>query len=674
MRAAYTKGQHIFQFCTLNMKNSTDIVIETMFQVIIERKLNYTGQCLDKQLVFDLDVSEDLFIFTYVSFELTRIIASMLLTMDIVLVAITTQPMYPAQLLDQTKFIFGFETSFEAEIHLTGITNLKKDYNMTYVGFLYLKEFDEDEQNFEKPCSDRESSAFCLYADLDKEHHENCYREILVDYRDPVSVNKTMNLIWQDPNLRVVVLYGSGFTVHKFTTNPIVRPHYDEQKIFMVPFERSLTSQIQSLSNLGPEMDRFDLGLLRNVPGEHSINEFLRYCYYLVDNFATNKQFFSGLLSMKAFLDNVRLYQSLIPGYKKGDSFTYEMWTTIPLQTRKLIGKLFISDKANLKHLIQYWKKANYKYLIPAERLLSLPWFNPKQAIKAKPFCDLKIPNCTPGKYLTHSFYKQKNWKNSYGWNCQKCSPKTFKDVTGNFECKSCRYPNITNNERTQCYDPYQNVYLKVESHVLVVIPSLVGMVLILVVAALFWNYRETPIVKHANRPITILQLASHFALAASSLVLFFRMPTRLSCTLRSFIVGIFFTLTVSINLGKTQKLLLIFNSKNRHTESEKRLIGILEWLISGFFIIIDVAIFVVSIVNHPPEVKHILKEDADEYIRDITCSNNAHILIQLSFVLILVLAKGVQALRSRKLPSHYKETTHVIYSSFISVIVLLSM
>jgi len=103
--------------------------------------LNFTGQCLDKQTAFDLDVPKDFLIVTYVSFELTKIIASMLLTMDIVLVAITTKPMYPTPLLEHSTFIFSFEASFEAEAHLTGIMNLKKEYNITYVGFLYLKEW-----------------------------------------------------------------------------------------------------------------------------------------------------------------------------------------------------------------------------------------------------------------------------------------------------------------------------------------------------------------------------------------------------------------------------------------------------------------------------------------------------------------------------------------------------
>ena len=59
------------------------------------------------------------------------------------------------------------------------------------------------------------------------------------------------------------------------------------------------------------------------------------------------------------------------------------------------------------------------------------------------------------------------------------------------------------------------------------------------------------------------------------------------------------------------------------------------------------------------------------EYTKEVTCNNNGDIINQLSFVLVLVLVNGIQAVQSRKLPSHFKETTHVIYSSFISIMVL---
>uniref|UniRef100_A0A7M5WLA8 G-protein coupled receptors family 3 profile domain-containing protein n=1 Tax=Clytia hemisphaerica TaxID=252671 RepID=A0A7M5WLA8_9CNID len=50
---------------------------------------------------------------------------------------------------------------------------------------------------------------------------------------------------------------------------------------------------------------------------------------------------------------------------------------------------------------------------------------------------------------------------------------------------------------------------------------------------------------------------------------------------------------------------------------------------------------------------------------------NNTSVVIQLFFVLLLVLANGIQAFRARKLPSHFKETNHVIYSSFTTVLLI---
>ena len=60
-----------------------------------------------------------------------------------------------------------------------------------------------------------------------------------------------------------------------------------------------------------------------------------------------------------------------------------------------------------------------------------------------------------------------------------------------------------------------------------------------------------------------------------------------------------------------------------------------------------------------------------EEYIREVTCNNNSSVVYQLVFMLGLVLANGIQAFRARHLPSHFKETSHVIYSSFTSVVLL---
>ena len=76
-----------------------------------------------------------------------------------------------------------------------------------------------------------------------------------------------------------------------------------------------------------------------------------------------------------------------------------------------------------------------------------------------------------------------------------------------------------------------------------------------------------------------------------------------------------------------------------------------------------------VTYVNQSVEV--IFAIDERYVTKEMNCNNNGDIIVHLSFVSILVLANGIQAVRSRKLPSHFKETTHVIYSSFISIMVL---
>ena len=94
-----------------------------------------------------------------------------------------------------------------------------------------------------------------------------------------------------------------------------------------------------------------------------------------------------------------------------------------------------------------------------------------------------------------------------------------------------------------------------------------------------------------------------------------------------------------------------------------------IEWVIISVLSIIDLCLSAVLYISGPVEVEYVYHNH--KLIKESTCNNNLNIIVQLCFVLLLVLANGVQAFRSRKLPSHFKETTHVIYSSFISILVI---
>ena len=249
-----------------------------------------------------------------------------------------------------------------------------------------------------------------------------------------------------------------------------------------------------------------------------------------------------------------------------------------------------------------------------------------------------------------------------------------FKLAKGNAKCEHCPVNLISNDGRTFCFDPYTKIYLKLWDPVMISITAFSSVIALLIIftGVFFMQLRETPIVKAANRPMTIVQLLGHFLLATIPPVMFLEKPTNWKCISKPIIVGLCFTATVSVNLAKTQKLHVIFHSSTRHSKKQKLVVRFLEWLVVRTSLLISISLLGLTFYNGIPKPKTI-RNDA-ESIQELTCTNNNHIIIQLVYVLVLVLANGIQAVRARHLPSYFKETTHVIYSSFTSVLLLAAL
>ena len=246
-----------------------------------------------------------------------------------------------------------------------------------------------------------------------------------------------------------------------------------------------------------------------------------------------------------------------------------------------------------------------------------------------------------------------------------------YKNATGDMKCRSCNYPFTVNSNQTLCYDPFVTKHLEWNGPVGIVSLSLSTLTCILVVftSCLFLKYKETPVVRHTNLPMSGLQLSLHFVLSIGVFALFVLNPGKIVCTLRPSVIGLCLTINTAVNIGRTQKLYFIFNSKTIHSTSEQRLVKRMDWLIIAMVAILDGAIFTVFNVNGKTGVLLTYHDDVLE--KEMTCSNNLDIIIQLLFLLILILVNGVNAFRARRLPSYFKETTHVIYSSFTSVVSL---
>ena len=203
---------------------------------------------------------------------------------------------------------------------------------------------------------------------------------------------------------------------------------------------------------------------------------------------------------------------------------------------------------------------------------------------------------------------------------------------------------------------------------------SSVQCLLVLATISIFIVYRNTPIVLSSIKEMTAIQLLFHLLLTVALPFLFIGRMNKEICYSRSIVIGISLSVLISVMLSKTQKVFLIFKMKVKVTSSEKFITNSIEWFIILITLIVDSIVIVVSFTNQKGAIDAIFMYDDIRLVKELTCNNNDGLLSQLFLVLFLVFMNCIQGYRARNLPSNYKEVTYVIYSSFISVVVLISI
>ena len=659
------------RYCFINVNDSMDVTAELILRITENTKLDLVGDCFNhlEDTIFDM---ERIAILSYVSFDITRLISYLLLNSRIILIAVTFESMAPFQLVEKVNFVYSYETSFGSERQLKAIKRLMSDVGMNYIAVLYINEFEDDKHIIQKDCRERPNTAFCYYVSLDVKDHTSCFKELFIDHTDEARFTKAMGTILNYPHLRVLTIY-SHMSVFRRLESYDIFYQWEHHKItnspfYLVPFERILSNEtVRSPKNVS-NRNNF---LVKDIPGEHALNEILEIVTLFEYTTVHGTHGRIVVIINNAPHDLKLLIKKFVPQYDVTKKFTLEMWLSINIEHRKFISKIMSSSPESSTILLKIWKKYNYLEERTVESILESKFFNPRIALESEPYCNLTIPTCGQGQELKHGLFKEENWTNSYGWYCKSCASGSFKQVIGNSECRPCVHPLVTDDAKISCYDPFSNHFIRWNGVIgnIVLVISVLCMIAIILTSAAFIKHRETPIVKHADRPMVLIQLTSHFFICLASILLFVGQPTRLKCLLRPILTGLLFTVTVSVNLAKTQKLQMIFNNSNRRlTHQEVKFIGILEWIVVLFSLLLDVSLLVVSMTSGEKiQVEYFYHEET--LIKEIFCNNNTDLVIQLFFILILVLTNGIQAIRSRNLPSHFKETIHVIYSSFVSIL-----
>ena len=87
--------------------------------------------------------------------------------------------------------------------------------------------------------------------------------------------------------------------------------------------------------------------------------------------------------------------------------------------------------------------------------------------------------------------------------------------------------------------------------------------------------------------------------------------------------------------------------------------------------VLINALIHLMSFINSSVSLETVYHDET--LIKEEYCSNNLSIFIQLLMATVLSVCNGIQGFRARNLPSRFRETNHVIYSSFISAVVFVA-
>lgn len=193
---------------------------------------------------------------------------------------------------------------------------------------------------------------------------------------------------------------------------------------------------------------------------------------------------------------------------------------------------------------------------------------------------------------------------------------------------------------------------------------SALGILLALLVSALFLHQRDTPVVKAAGGPLSQAILFS-LVISYISAMLFVGKPNSLQCKARQVLFGMSFTLCVSCILVKTLQILLAF-------QVNPELQVVLRKLYQPYVIItvcmaLQAATCICWLVLKTP-FNSILNQETSLLEH---CHEGSYLAfgVMLGYIALLAFVCFISAFKGRKLPQQYNESKFITFSMLLYLI-----
>lgn len=259
-------------------------------------------------------------------------------------------------------------------------------------------------------------------------------------------------------------------------------------------------------------------------------------------------------------------------------------------------------------------------------------------------------------------------------WECKVCPSGSISNTSGVSTCIQCHSDTIPNDNKTKCiavptrFLHWGSVWARVLSGTMILCE-----LACVVTASVFLRYKETPIVKAANREISFLLL---FGLMIGFLVPFAYIgkPTNSNCKIQVILFGASFAFSLSIVLARINRTIVVFKyskvtPKNQSKFLKKYLSMFLynrtQIMLALFFTVIELLLCFAWLLSSPPRVTARRLTLTERLLMCETRTSFGQIISN-AFIIFLSLLCTFVAFKSRKLPQNYNEAKFISFAMFV--------